>query len=273
MRWNNNRYYKKQNSLYKTIIAAGDWNPPAIIALCEVENRQILEDLCNKSYLTKFRYDIIHEESPDLRGIDVCLIYRKDLLKLIHYEYLIPENVQLFTSRSVLYSEFGIGDDTIHLIVNHWPSKRGGILAGDGMRRRIASMVRDRVDSITGRNQNSKIIITGDLNCSPDDEIIRELMASDLINLSDSLNKRGIGSYRYAGTWEMIDQVIVSDMLKGQITGLLINPASMKIFNPPFLLLDDPNYPGQTPFSTYRGYRYQGVYSDHLPIILDLNVK
>lgn len=273
MRWNIKRYYKKQNSLYKTIIAAGDWNPPGIIGFCEVENRHILEDLCYRSYLSKFSYDIIHEESPDRRGIDVCLIFRKDQLKLVHYDYLVPEIGQVFTSRSVLYAEFRIGEDTIHLFVNHWPSRRGGVLAGEGIRHDIASMVRDKVDFITGRNPNSKIIIIGDLNCSPDDEIITELIASDLINFSDSLNTRGIGSYRYSGSWEMIDQAIVTRNLLNPMNSISTKPKFFRVFIPDFLLQKDSKYPGLSPFPTYRGYKYTGGYSDHLPILLDLNFR
>ena len=48
----------------------------AVVAFCEVENRKVLEDLIYNTYLSKFNYRIIHEESPDRRGIDVCLIYR-----------------------------------------------------------------------------------------------------------------------------------------------------------------------------------------------------
>lgn len=273
MRWNIKRYYNKQNSLYKTIIAAGEWNPPEVIAFCEVEHRQILEDLCNKSYLTKFSYDIIHEESPDRRGIDVCLIFRKDQVKLIHSEYLIPNNGQLFTSRSVLYAEFGIDEDTIHLFANHWPSRRGGILAGDKTRHNIASMVRVKVDSITDGNHNSKIIIMGDLNCGPDDEILTEFKASDLINLSDSLNSKGIGTYRYAGSWEMIDQAIVTTSLLNAMNGISTRPGFLRVFKPDFLLQKDPKYPGLSPFPTYRGYKYAGGYSDHLPILLDLIIR
>ena len=90
MRWNFTRYNKKINSLYKTIVAAGEWNPPAIVALCEVENRKVLEDLIYGTYLSKYNYRIIHEESPDQRGIDVCLIYRKDYAEVIDYRYWIP---------------------------------------------------------------------------------------------------------------------------------------------------------------------------------------
>jgi hypothetical protein len=73
------------------------------------------------------------------------------------------------------------------------------------------------------------------------------------------------------GTWEMIDQVIVS---KPVIESLLCHETgALKIFKPQFLLQDDPKYPGERPFATYLGYRYQGGYSDHLPVILDLIKK
>ena len=104
------RYNKKINSLYKTIVAAGEWNPPAIVAFCEVENRKVLEDLVYGTYLSKYNYRIIHEESPDQRGIDVCLIYRKEYVDLIDYRYWIPTGIKKedFTSRSVLYAKFVI---------------------------------------------------------------------------------------------------------------------------------------------------------------------
>jgi len=131
MRWNFPRYNKKINSLYKTIVSAGEWNPPAVVAFCEVENRKVLEDLVYGTYLLKYNYGIIHEESPDQRGIDVCLIYRKDCTNIIDYRYWIPSGLKSedFTSRSILYTKLVISTDTVHLIVNHWPSRRGGVLA------------------------------------------------------------------------------------------------------------------------------------------------
>ena len=107
MRWNLTRYKKKTNSLYKTIIAAGEWEPPPVIALCEIENRKVLEDLIYGTYLLKYNYSIIHEESPDRRGIDVCLIYRKEIAKVIYYRYWIPAVIKRkdFNSRSVLYTK------------------------------------------------------------------------------------------------------------------------------------------------------------------------
>jgi predicted extracellular nuclease len=281
MRWNLGRYNKKTNSLYKTIVAAGEWDPPAVIVFCEIENRKVLEDLIYGTYLSKFKYSIIHEESPDRRGIDVCLIYRKKVANVICYKYWIPAEIKRkdFNSRSVLYTEFLIGSDTIHIIANHWPSRRGGVLAGENYRLQIASMVREKVDSIVERNPSgARIIILGDFNSTPDDQAIKSLICSEdscksMINLSERLDDDGLGTYRYMGTWEMIDQVIVSKKLLTCTEGLYTEPNLLRIFKPDFLLKKDPKYPGFSPFSTYRGYKYQGGFSDHLPVLLDLKVR
>jgi hypothetical protein len=280
-RWNQERYNRKINSLYKTIVAAGEWNPPAVIAFCEVENRKVLEDLIYETYLSKFNYGIIHEESPDLRGIDVCLIYRKDYVKIIDFSYWIPSDVKIkeFTTRSVLSTKILINNDTIHLIVNHWPSRRGGVLAMEDLRKKIAEMVREKTDSIIMKNFNkAKVIIMGDFNSTPDDHEMRSLISpSDsiglLLNLSEGEGFKGNGTYRYLGTWEMIDQVIISKMLLNCKTGLYTDEKFLKIFKPDFLLKKDPKYPGFMPFSTYRGYKYQGGFSDHLPVLLDLKIR
>jgi exonuclease III len=278
MKWNVTRYRKKINSLYKVISAAGGWDSPAIIGFCEVENRKVLGDLINDTYLSKQNYSIIHEDSPDRRGIDVCLLYRHNLAEIIYYKYWVPTDINRndFNSRSVLYTKLLLNSDTLHLILNHWPSRRGGVLAGEDFRIRIADMIRYKTDSILkSDHQGAKIIIMGDFNCNPDDEVIKSLICSSdsakaMINLSESLYEHGLGTYRYMGTWEMIDQVIVSHSLTSGKAGIHTETKSLKIFNSDFLLKKDPKYPGTSPFSTYRGYKYQGGYSDHLPVLLDL---
>ena len=279
MRWNYSRYKKKLSLLYKTIIAAGDWSPPGIVAMCEIENRRVLQDLIDNTNLYKFGYEIIHEDSPDERGIDVALIFRKDLIKILYFRYLIPsDSGEILRTRSVLYSKCLIHSDTLHLFINHWPSRRGGVLAGESDRIIISDLVRNKCDSISRNQPDAKILITGDLNCAPEDPVIKRLMrvtgdGSRLKNLSDSLSSTGAGSYRYSGTWEMIDQVIVSDFLLNDVSGLSACRNDITVFKPDFLLMDDPGYPGLRPFSTYRGYRYQGGFSDHLPILVDLRFK
>ena len=280
MRWNYKRYTNKLNALYKTIVAAGEWEPPSILGFCEIEKRKILEDLIYGTYLSKFRYSIIHEESPDRRGIDVCLIYRKEKIKVISYKYWIPSNSEQrdCTSRSVLYTKFLIGTDTMHLIVNHWPSRRGGVLEGESKRLLIASMIREKVDSIVDKSKEDKIIVLGDFNCTPQDEVIKSLICTSdsektLINLSDGFEKTSEGTYRYMGTWEMIDQVIVNRNLLQCKNGIYTSQKLLTIFKPDFLMHKDSKYPGYSPYSTYHGYKYQGGYSDHLPILIDLMIR
>ncbi len=286
MRWNLTRYNRKISSVYRTIVAAGEWIPPEIVAFCEIENRNVVEDLINGTYLSKYNYGIVHEESPDRRGIDVCLIYRKDIVGIIKHEYWKPVagNDEEFSTRTILYTECSIGDDTIHLIVNHWPSRRGGVLAGEEMRTGIMEMVRSRVDSLCRINQGrAKIIVTGDFNCNPNDRVMQSLVnpgGSDsqaincrLFNLAGKFDSDGSGTYRYMGTWEMIDQLIVSDWLLNCPSGLTTDPDRFRIVKHDFLLAEDAKFPGATPFSTYRGYRYQGGYSDHLPVMVDLIVR
>ncbi len=280
MRWSLYRYNRKINSLYKTIVAAGEWSPPSIVALCEVENRKALEDLIHRTYLSKYRYEIVHEESPDFRGIDVCMIYRNDIAHLAGYKYWDPPGNDngYPASRSVLYTKFQVGQDTLHLIVNHWPSKRGGALAANDLRKSIAVMVRRKIDSIFSIYGNeARIIVTGDFNCTPDDIVMSLLTASDdpgcaLVNLSARPSFRGVGTYRYSGVWEMIDQVIVSDGLLSRKGGINTDFKNLTIFSSAFLLERDSRYPGLTPYPTYRGYKYQGGFSDHLPVIIDLDL-
>ncbi len=285
MRWNNTRYTQKINSLYKTIIAAGEWNPPAIVALAEVENRKVVADLVYGTALSRFRYGIIHDDSPDPRGIDVAMIFRRDVVKVIDHRSWIPATVKRsdYRTRSVLYIKCVVSGDTLHLIVNHWPSRRGGVLAGEDMRDKIADMVRAEADSISEINQGKcKIIILGDFNCVPESLVMQSLLNPEghnsdksglkLINLAERQAKDA-GTYRYQGSWEMIDQVVVSESVLNSNSGFFASEKNFMIFRPDFLLVKDKKYPGLTPFSTYKGYRYQGGFSDHLPVMLDLNYR
>ena len=281
--WTLKRYNNKLNSIFKTIAGAGNWIPPEIIGLAEIENEGVLKDLLEKTFLAKYDYGIIHEESPDLRGIDVSMIYRKDIVQIIDQKSWIPENYtqKEYSSRSVLYAKCIIKTDTIHLIVNHWPSRIGGELNKTELRSDIAIMVRTKSDSILARNGGkAKIIIMGDFNCEWDDDEIKILTGSskddfiesdsNLVNLSEQAARNGKGTYKYQGRWELIDQIIVSGYLNNCKTGFYTNTELFRVYSDAFLLKGDPRYPGKTPFSTFLGYSYQGGYSDHLPVIISL---
>lgn len=277
MHWNSYRYGNKINSLYKTIVAAGDWNPPAVVAMCEVENRNVIEDILFNTNLSKFKYKIIHEESADTRGIDVCLIYRPEIISVLDYNYWTPADINKadYKTRSVLFAKMVVNSDTIFIIVNHWPSRRGGVLAGEDLRLKIASMVREKVDSIYLNSKGkAKVVIMGDFNSNPDDIAIKTLIENReksgiLINLSEKMPET-IGSYRYKGVWEMIDQVIVSKNLLSGHEGAYTDRNGLHIFDADFLIEKDPNYPGSVPSPSYRGTHYNGGTSDHLPVILSI---
>jgi hypothetical protein len=279
-RWSKTRFTRTLEGLYKTIMAAGEWDPPVIVSFCEIENRKVLEALVYGTSLSKFGYRIIHEESPDRRGIDVCLIYRPDRITMIDSKYWIPgdQGPDDFTSRSVLYFRFAIRTDTIHLIMNHWPSRIGGVMAAADLREKIALMVKAKADSLCRENSLSKIIIAGDFNCTPQDHEMKILTGKEkincsLVNLSDAAGSYNRGTYKYMGTWEMIDQVLVSDDILSCRQGLFADSSSLKIFSPPFLLVADEKYGGFKPFSTFSGYIYNGGFSDHLPVLLDLKQR
>lgn len=279
MRWTHARYLNKLNSIYKTIVAAGEWHPPDIIALCEIENRKVLEDLTKLTNLSKLEYGIVHADSPDERGIDVALLYRKEMTGIISATFSMPSlQGELITgTRYLLHVSCRWGADTLHIFVNHWPSRRGGVLAGEAVRLAISELLRNKVDSISESSSGgAKIIIAGDFNCTPFDPALLSLADNggcSLFNPCLKLAEQGTGTYRYKGTWEMIDQVIISGFLRDCRKGLFADERSFSIFRDDFLLRNDPVFPGLSPFSTYRGFRYQGGFSDHLPVIFDLFVR
>lgn len=284
MHWTEAKYRRKLDAVYKVVIAAGEWDPPALVGFCEVENKRVLLDLVYNTYLSKYHYGVITGATNDPRGIRNGLIYRKDLVSLLSFKSLGPvsESSEKFTSRKVLYTKLLIGGDTIHMFLNHWPSRRRGVLAEEKVRQSISSVLSFALDSIAASSgQRTRIIIAGDFNCTPNDPEMAGLINNTsslrngllLVNLSAGNDKRKEGTYRYKGTWEMIDQVIVSGYFLNSERGVYTGKDMLKIFRPDFLLIKDSAYPGYSPFPTYKGYKYQGGFSDHLPLILDLKVR
>lgn len=81
------------------------------------------------------------------------------------------------------------------------------------------------------------------------------------------------GTYRYRGEWGMLDQFIVSGTLLFPSSALCTDTGKARPLAFPFLLEEDEQYGGDTPFRTYKGMRYHGGYSDHLPVCLDITVR
>ncbi|NJO88701.1 MAG: hypothetical protein HC831_06850 [Chloroflexia bacterium] len=213
--WTSNKYYTKLNQIATTIVSIGGWTSPEIIGLCEVENRKVLDDLCKKTGLKNLNYRIIHKESPDNRGIDVALLYQKDSFKPLGYKAIqvtFPFSPGS-TTRDILYVK-GLtkNEDTLHLFVNHWPSRWGGQLESESRRMEAAKTLKTQTDSIFNNYQNAKIVIIGDFNDYPDNKSIKQILKAsnnfenfvnyELYNLSAFIeqmqilavtNKKGIG--------------------------------------------------------------------------------
>ncbi len=284
--WNSRRFTDKLNKLYKVIIAVGGWEPPEIIGLCEIENIYILKKLINDTPLSKFEYGIVHRDSPDIRGIDVALLFRKDKISLLQqdfYNIIFPWDT-LKKTRDILYFKgLALRKDTLHVFVNHWPSRHGGQLETEAYRVYVSSVLKEKVDSIFNTDNKPKIIITGDFNDEPENRSIAETLSAGfnidsvepdkLYNLSYNLqdNKKS-GTYKYKFNWEIYDQFIVSGPLIST-SELKTSLTDIHIFRADFLFEDDDIYSGIRPYRTYRGYTYTGGFSDHLPVYLDLNKK
>jgi len=286
--WSEYRYKQKLSNIYKVIVAVGEWDLPILVGLSEVENRKVLEDLLNFTPLYKTDYKIIHYESPDARGIDVALLYRSELFKPINHKpvrVVWPASIGKGTTRDILYVSGTTQEgDTLHIFVNHWPSRWGGQMETEEKRMFVAKLLKTQTDSIFKLNSFANIIIMGDLNDYPTDRSLLESLKTNtsfekiksdkLYNLSYYLQEvKKLGTHKYDGQWGILDQIIVSGTLLDTTRNIYTTPDNAHVFSPDFMLEPDEKYTGKRVNRTYIGYKYHGGYSDHLPTYVDLKKK
>jgi endonuclease/exonuclease/phosphatase family metal-dependent hydrolase len=294
--WTNKRYYAKLNNLAKVITSVGQWDTPALIGLCEVENDKVLKDLTSYSLLKKMEYRYIVTESADRRGIDNALLYQRDRFKYLYHSCIpidFPENKRKKT-RDILYvTGQVITGDTLDVFVCHFPSRRGGEIESEPDRMYVASVIREKADSLMFIREKANILIMGDFNDEPSDKSISETMKAkaipsqaissqaisfrpdknDLYNLFLSIQQESkIGSYKYGNQWNFLDQIIISGDLLTRENRFHALPESAAIFRETFLLTEDKSHGGKRPKKTYHGRKYEGGYSDHLPVYADFQL-
>lgn len=266
MRWGRRRFVSKRDAIAKTVMAAGEGSFPLFIGVAEVENRYVLNSLVYDSPLSFGRYGIIHKDSPDLRGIDVALLYRKDIFKVLSARFIgvhLPDTSR--KTRDILYARGVVNVlDTLHIFINHWPSKFGGERVSRPAREAAALALKRVCDSLLCVNNRANIIVAGDFNDTPDSDIMRSLKG--LVNLAGRRHERGEGTIKYRGVWELIDQILVSRNLLDKDEPLFTDESLFSIFDAPFLLERDRAFTGFKPRRTYVGPRYNGGVSDHLPV-------
>ncbi len=238
-RHTSSRFYSKCNAICKTLllIASAEGRLPDAVALMEVGDRFVLDRLIRSTALRKLDYRIVHYESPDRRGIDCALLYRKSTLDLLRSSphHLRDSCGAVLPTRDILLCEF----DILDILVNHHPSKVG---AGSG-KRRMTAMARMNaiVDSLTAEG-HCRILCTGDFN--------------------DDLWQDGSpGTIKYNGDWEKIDGHFAR--------GLTVKES---VFDDACLTEADRSWGGTKPRRTFVGPRYNGGVSDHYPLVLRVEI-
>jgi hypothetical protein len=274
--------YDKLDRLSKVILAAGKWNSPVVVGLCEVENGKVLQMLAGNPSLKKSNYKIIHKESPDERGIDVALLYRSDLFCPFDYQNIPVQDTsdRSFKTREILQVSGVLdGCDTLHFFVNHWPSRYGGVMETAKYRSLAASALKTAILLLQKRYSQPKIVCMGDFNDQPSDESLSVILGAvdlnnsgdgRLVNLSSAWQKNDIKTLKNGYSWEVFDQWIVSaTFLEALKCYRFLNAEIVAL---PFLLENDQKFGGVKPKRTYNGFKYQDGFADHLPIVMRLQL-
>jgi len=280
--WTYSKFRKKLNLLAKTLITIGGWEPPVIIGMCEVENKYVLNKLIYETPLKSWKFKALHHESPDARGIDVAMIYRPEKFKLLWtktFSINFPFDTIVQTREILMVKGLIFDSDTLNIFINHWPSRRGGYVESQPRRNWVAGVLRKLVDSVQSEHPASNIVIMGDFNDEPDKESISSILGAKedtikifptgLVNLMFPKIRRE-GTIKYQGNWSILDQFIVSVSVFSGNNGLHADFRDAQIVRMDFLLNEDVRYLGSKPIRTYIGPRYNGGFSDHLPISLQI---
>ncbi|WKN42290.1 endonuclease/exonuclease/phosphatase family protein [Tunicatimonas pelagia] len=267
--WTYGRFLKKLNYTYKVIVGVGEWNPPAIIGLAEVENRYVLEALLRETPLHRFGYQVIHQESPDARGIDVALLFRSELVDIQAQDFISVVLPNGRKTRDILYVQVALpNQEEVHLYVNHWPSRYSGTKVSEESRLQAATILTAHIGSVLSHESDARILVTGDFNDSPEDVSMKYLVEQlPIKNISDYQFE---GTHKHQGEWGVLDQWLASENWLDRGASWYIESNRGQVYHPEWLLESDEAHLGFKPNRTYVGFRYQGGFSDHLPVFIRL---
>ena len=279
--WTEAKYQKKIKNMARAIRAIGSPSTslgPVALGVAEIENRRVLEDLSRDPQLNDLELKIVHHDSPDRRGVDVGFLYNPEFFSPFNdkvYPFYLPENPR-FKTRDQLLVSGTIAGDTVHIIVNHWPSRYGN--KSSELREFAAGITKGICDSLYQENPQAKIIIMGDLNDDPNNKSVKEVLQAKknpqdlpvqgLYNTMWKFYDKGIGSLGYQGQWNLFDQIIISrPLLDNKNNGLRFVKA--EIFNKDFLMQQEGRNKGY-PHRTFSSGVFINGYSDHFPTLIYL---
>jgi len=281
-KWTGSRYLEKLDNMALVISRIGEddgWSGgPAVLGVSEIENRSVLEDLAAHPLLKESNYQIVHYDSPDLRGVDVALMYRPRFFRVTasaspSLDLTNDEGEPVYTRDQLVVS--GIFDgEPMHFIVGHWPSRSGGELTSRPRRIAAAELSRRLVDSLLSIDGDAKVFVMGDFNDDPVDESMRKILRAsgkpdrlkegELFNTMFPLFRKGIGSLYYRDGVNLFDQIVITPSLLGSDYSSY-RFLHARVFNASFLLQKDGQYKGY-PLRSFVGTVWQGGYSDHFPV-------
>lgn len=286
--WTAERYKQKLQNMSRVISLIGG-DGPAIIGVAEVENRGVLEDLIAEEPLRQRHYDIIHYDSPDLRGIDCAILYQPDIYKVFASgakPVELPDEPWIKT-RDIIYASGMIDGDVVHVLVGHWPSRSGGEAESRHRRLVAAKTMRSVADSLYALYPGSKVIMMGDFNDDPISPSVRDGLAikTHIDQIKDreyytpmlKLYNKGLGTIPYRNTWNLFDIIVVNGELVNKSPTspswhLYRDPETMDmafIFKEPFMTQQSGPHKGYT-LRSFVGKQWQGGYSDHFPVYIYL---
>jgi len=285
-RWTETDYKSKLHNMAKVLAEIGSNltnQSPAFIGVCEVENRRVLEDLLNTPPLREGNYNFVHYESPDRRGVDVALLYKKGWFiplqsKAYELKLFDTETQERIYTRDQLLVSGKLYDETIHIIINHWPSRRGGEAKSAYKRLQAARLNKYISDSLFAIDPYAKIISMGDFNDDPIDESLKKILETkssrgdvhlkQWFNPMESMFRKGLGSLAYADSWNLFDQILITnEFLRPDYSEFRFYKAG--IYNPDYLKQGSGKFKGY-PFKSHSEGSFTGGYSDHFPVYLYL---
>jgi hypothetical protein len=280
----------------------------SLLGIAEIENKMVLKKLAEDPMIKKYNYQFIHFDSKDTRGIDVALMYQPAHFKPYQYRSYSLTDATHFTTyatRDILYVQGELDKTWVHILVNHWPSRRGGENASAEKRIWAATVCKRIMDSIESRDPKAKIIVMGDFNDNPNNKSLKHLK---MYNPFLKLFNRGMGSMAYRDSWSLFDQILLNanwpmeqekqggrskkapDRSHLQPAVANINnqyptnrqPSSDAwfdliycksiIYRSAALTQQDGKYQGY-PKRTWNGDQFNGGYSDHYPAVIIFKAK
>lgn len=298
-KWTEAKYTKKLHNMATVIRSMAETNGRfhTILGVSEIENRLVLEDLVSQPEIASANYQIVHYDGPDVRGVDVGLLYRPD-----QFTYLDSESIPFdfnsskiefmmsgeartkFKTRDILMVHGLIDGEHFAFYVAHLPSRIGG--KGWDLRSRGAEIIYEHSMKMMEKYPGIKIAVMGDMNDNPTDESMvtfmhgkekpEEVGKEDYFSPFLSMLKAGYGSLAYQGVWNIYDIILVNEnLLNAPDGGLKLRPVGKKgfygvVFKKPFMITQKGQYKGY-PFRTFSGGSFIGGYSDHFPTYIVLS--